>query len=207
MQRHRSVAEALRPAEALAASEFQSHGLKVVCDRFREGRKYDVLDLGSPSSGSLAYFGNMNCRLHIEDLFQEPDPYAEFSQRSPWKGGVSDQLIERQDNTRFDLIIAWDFFNYMDITAIARLMSNINKYCEPGTLLFFLISTFTHIPTQPSKFTLMGDSTLRYEPSTVSTMLGPRYTPRELEKAIRGFRILNLFLLQNGLQEYLFTFE
>lgn len=179
----------------------------MVRERFAEPRKYNVLDLGPPRSDTLAFFAKIRCRLHVEDLFQNPDPYSGHAQRNPWQGEVSEQLLSCRGQTSFDLIIGWDYFNYLDISAISRLMTSIRECCQPGTLLFFLMSTFENVPSQPSRFTLLGENTLRYEPTTLSVSRGPRYTPRDLEKAMPGFRILNLYLLQNGLQEYLFSFD
>ena len=182
--------------------------LNVVYHQLHPERKYHILDLGAASGSNVDFFSQFRCKIHIEDLYQT---LSSFDFLSPEDGFsydvVYDYLLPYGRNTSFDLIFAWDLFNYMEEAEVHHLVLYLGKFCRTGTLLFSLISTSKHIPESPTKFKILDQEHLQYEISSPVLRPGPRYQQTDLTRLMPHFRICNSFLLRNGFKEYLFSYE
>jgi hypothetical protein len=110
------------------------------------------------------------------------------------------------EETRFDLLLAWDLFNYLELSDLESLMRRLSRWCNPGALLFALISSQPVIPAEPTVFRILDAERMVYEPRSPETRRGPRHNPRDVLKAMMGFEVSSSFLLRNGIQEYVFIF-
>ena len=182
--------------------------LNVVYHHLEVGRKYHILDLGSAYGSNVDFFSQFRCKIHIEDLYQT---LSSFDYLSPEDGFsydvVYDYLLPYGRNTNFDLIFAWDLFNYMEEEEFLHLVLYLGKFCRTGTLLFALMSNLKHIPERPTKFKILDQEHLQYEVSSPVLRPCPRYQQSDLKRLMPHFQVANSFLLRNGFKEYLFTYE
>jgi SAM-dependent methyltransferase len=168
------------------------------------GRKVTVLDLGSTVGSNVEYLSQFGCKLFIEDL------YAALSSRVTL--GDGDDLAGPQffadflslpEDTRFDVILAWDLFNYLHRKELAAFSEQLRRYTNSGALLFTLISYHKQIPAQPYRFKIKDEQNLVYERRTGADRPSPRLAPAEVTNLLKGFRVDRSFLLKHGIQEYL----
>lgn len=187
--------------------EFNSPSVGILSQRFPGPGKCQVLDLGAPAESTLAYFSAGPCTFYIEDLnrfFLAP--------RNNGKLIGDDEItiadtLSYGDTARFDLVLGWDLFSYMERKAIELLMARISRSCRAGTLLYLIASTDAMIPSVPAQITMTGRERLHYR-STINgqSISNPRYSPTALESMMPGFRLLHSFLLGVQMQEFLFRY-
>ena len=70
------------------------------------------------------------------------------------------------EDTRFDVIFAWDLLNYLQRKELAHFATHLRRYCNPGARLFALMSILKTMPTQPFRFKIQDEQTLVYERRT-----------------------------------------
>jgi len=108
-------------------------------------------------------------------------------------------------DTRFDVVLAWDLFNYLQRKEMARLGVLLRRNCRPGALIFALMWIQKQIPAQPIRFRIQENGQLVYERRTALERPGPRYPPAEITGLLKGFQVDRSFLLRHGIQESLFV--
>jgi hypothetical protein len=167
----------------------------------RRGQGLRILDLGSAVGANVEYLSQLGCKLHIGDLYA--------SRTSAGEGELSLEFFEQlfPSDARLDVVLAWDLFNYLQRKELIRLGTLLRRHCQPGALVFALMSFQKQIPAQPYRFRIQGDNQLVYEQRTSLERPGPRYAPSEMASAMKGFRVDRSFLLRHGIQEYLFSRE
>jgi hypothetical protein len=176
--------------------------------QFRGERKYTILDLGPPVGANVDFFSQFTCRLHIEDLY---DTLTSFDYFSPEDGfsydAVFSYLFPYDRNYRFDFILAWDLFNYLDREVLKHLAGHLGKFSRKGTMLFGLVSANRHIPETPHRFRIVDSERLLYQVSSSVLRDCPRYEPSDLAQLMPHFRVFQSFVLRNGYREYIFLYE
>ncbi len=191
--------------------EFNSPSVGILCQRFLGPGRCQVLDLGAPAKSNVAFFSGSPCTFYLEDL------YRFFV--APWEGrkynGAEDDdfasaiadALSYENTARFDLVLAWDLFSYMERAAIELLMARVAGSCRPGTLLFLTASTSAMIPSAPARISMTRRGRLRYHSAVDSPSISnPRFSPTALESMMPGFRLLHSFLLGEEMQEFLFSY-
>jgi hypothetical protein len=197
--------------ELPANLEFNSPSVGILSQRFPGPDKCQVLDLGAPLESNVAFFSEGNCRVYLEDLNR-----FFIAPREQRKGsGDEDEDIAAaisgalgfEDSARFDLVLGWDLFSYMERNAIEILMGRIARSCRAGTLLFLTVPTGAMIPRAPAQISMTRLGRLRYcSLADGRTISNPRFSPTALESMMPGFRLLHSFLLGEKMQEFLFSF-
>jgi len=194
-----------QPAEA-HPEVHRSLGLAALFQEIRRDRKIQVLDLGSAVGSNVEFLSRYDCKLYIEDL------YAALAARGPALGEGEQagpqffaDFLPLPDTVRLDVVLAWDTFNYLSRRELAYLVDRLRRYCQPGTLIFSLISILKQIPAQPIRFRIVDEERLAYDLRTAALRPSPRYAPAELTEILSGFRVDRSYLLRHGIQEYLFV--
>ncbi len=190
----------------LGPREFKSLGLEVLCNRLQDDRKYHILDLGAAHGANVQFFSALSCRIYVEDIFgclSRLPPRTE--EDAPFSKTDLDRLLVHDRGVRFDIILGWDLFDYLDADVISQLMGHLREFCRRGTNLFIMTSTRGQIPAEPGRFTIGEDYQLLYEPRSIDTINNPNHTPLAFEKMMKGFHLLHSFMLKNGMQEYVFS--
>ena len=193
------------PNPPSGSTAYSSLGLNALLRFLEDGHVYTILDLGPVLSANVEFWSRIPCRLHVEDF------YSRYRERS---SGSSEDAAESTfqdilcfgDGTRFDMVLAWDLFNYLDLNEIGSLIRRLALWCERGALLFALVSSQVTIPAEPRRFRILDTERLLVETGTMETRQNPRHQPRDLAKILSGFRVSSSFLLRNGVQEYVFIY-
>jgi hypothetical protein len=197
-----------------ATSEYRSLALPVVFRRLDRDRKYRILDLGQAYGVNVDFFSQFPCKLYVADLFRslrsrlgEPTGQTEPAEEdeSSRLSRIFTELLPYGNDTRFDLVLAWDLLNYLEPEQIEALSYRLNRFCQPGTMILAMIAIHREIPARPCGFRILDAETLEYDSPTHSTRPAPRHKEPELRRLMPGFQVDSTFLLRNGLLEYLFV--
>ncbi len=106
-------------AEELPTSlEFRSPSVGILAQRILGPGKCQVLDLGAPAKSNVTFFFGGPCKLYLEDLYRFFIAPREGREN---KGDEDDDIASAiaealiyEDTARFDLVLAWDLFSYME---------------------------------------------------------------------------------------------
>jgi len=191
--------------------EFRSPSVAILAQHFLEPGKCQVLDLGAPAESNVAFFFGGPCKFYLEDL------YRFFIAPRKGRQSIDDEdddisaaiaaALSYEDTARFDLVLAWDLFSYMDRAAIKLLMARVASSCRAGTLLFLTVSTGAMIPSAPARISMTDGGRLRYRSTADGPGISnPRFPATALENMMPGFQLLHSFLLGENMQEFLFGY-
>ncbi len=194
-----------------SAAEPEVHGslaFAALVDGIRRDHKLQVLDLGPAVGANVEFLSRFDCKLFIEDLYsalagRTGPPSAEETLRPQ----DVEELLPLPETARFDIVLTWDLFNYLDRDELRRLMRHLARFCRPGAVLLAFISIQKQMPAQPIRFRILDERNLLYEQRSAHQRPAPRYASYDLGALLDGFRIDRSFLLRHGIQEYLFVRE
>jgi len=186
----------------------KSLGLNALLKPVRGDRSYSILDLGPALEANVRFWSQFSCWLHIHDFYRS---YRE------WKAAVVPEegseeaafsaLLPFSDETVFDIILAWDIFNYFDLRELESLVQRLSRWCHRGTRLFALISSLPTISVSPTMFRILNREQMIYEIPTHDTRPCPRHQPRDIARLMERFTVSSSFLLRHGIREYVFEFK
>ncbi|HXU46509.1 MAG TPA: hypothetical protein VN783_13360 [Thermoanaerobaculia bacterium] len=164
------------------------------------GGRLEVLDLGPPLGANVEFWGEAGARLHVGDLYG-----SLFAERDGSENESLAEILDLAEEERFDLVLAWDLFNYLSREEIASLADFLRRVCRPGALVFALVAIGKTIPAEPYVFRFAGPESLDYERRGDGEIAAPRWAPAEVAQAMPGFAVRRTFLLRHGVEEYLFA--
>jgi SAM-dependent methyltransferase len=184
----------------------RSLALAALFDTIRR-RKLTVLDLGSTVGAHVEFLSKYGCKLFLEDLYQALSTRVPTGGEEHANAQFFADFLGIPEDTRFDVILAWDLFNYLHRKEVAAFSEQLRRYTESGALLFALISYHKTIPAQPYRFRIQDEQHLIYDRRTATERPSPRLAPAEVTNLLKGFRVDRSFLLKHGIQEYLLVRE
>lgn len=172
-----------------------------------------VLDLGSTSASSFQFFSQLSCKIHFENL-------DEFFQEPCYQGLSGAALIESLDaymtefssDARFDVILTWDLFNYLDLGAIEWLTARLSRHCKPDTLLHAVRCVSNAIPTAPRHFQIQNQYFVHVSQNSESRLRTfPCHRTAMMLRYMPGFQMENSYLnfsgMMPGLAEQLMRYQ
>jgi len=197
------MARILQPEPAVHSSL----GLQALCERLHALATCDILELGPVRSGNIEFWSRFSPSIYIADLRSSLPLPVLTSEDSEFVDPDWVNLLGLPPDRSYDVILAWDLLNYMEIQAVSSLIRHLSRFCRPGTILFSLIFDQKQMPDAITVYHIADESHLRYEcpNSQVRTCL--RHQPRALAGVMTRFRSSNSFRLKNGVVEYLFEYE
>ncbi len=186
----------------------KSLGLKALLDTVRGDQSYSILDLGPALEENVRFWSQFSCRLHIQDFYRSyRERKAEIEPEEELEEAALSVLLPFSDETVFDIILAWDLFNYFDLQELGVLVQRLSCWCRPGTKLFALISSLPNISVSPTMFRILNREQMIHEIPTQETRPCPRHQPRDIVRLMARFTVSCSFLLRQGIQEYVFEFK
>lgn len=183
-----------------------SLGLNALCQKLEDRSGLDILDLGPAQRANVEFWSRFGNSMFIADLRTSlPLPLLEEDQQFPESEWVS--ILELPEGRSFDVILAWDLLNYIELSALPSLIGYLSRFCRPGTILFFLIFDRLQMPENISTYQIVDEGHIGCENKGAGMRACPRHQPRALAMLLSKFRSSDSFRLKNGIMEYLFTYE
>ena len=192
-----------------AGTVVSSPGLERFTDHLADTERPPILDLGSPVASNIDFLSQFDCVLHIADLHRvlSEDPGMSVPAEERDVDAVVGRAVSYEEHVRFDGILGWNLFDYLDAPVACALAERIALNCHSGTILLMITSTSDTIPDSPGRITIVDARNVRFERLSPNTRDGARHTPRSLQKMLPGFNLQHSFLLQEGMQDYVFVHE
>jgi hypothetical protein len=163
-----------------------------------------VLNIGPALSETVEFFSRFRCKLYFVDLFDDlPELNAGIDDTPPPLQLFSESLKFPGD-TRFDLCLFWDLFNFLDPEAIAALQQALSPHLHGGSLAHGF-AVHNRRTEQSGKLYGVRESnqlSVRSRPAAL-----PGYSPYnqgQLEKMLVCFRVTRSVLLPDSRLELLF---
>lgn len=202
------TAEATTDLPQFQSRVHNSLALNVLFHQLRPERRYNILDLGAAFGANVDFFSQFSRKIYIEDLYRTLTSFDFFPPEDESSyAALFEYLLPYQAGTRFDVILAWDLFNYLERDEYLHLTRRLSKFSYPGSLLFALISTQKHIPEKPTNYKIINQQSLLYEKSSTVLRPCPRYEQTDIQHLMPRFRVTSSFVLKNGIKEYLLVRE
>lgn len=186
---------------------YSSLGFQVLCKTIQDADSCDILELGPIRSRNIEFWNRFSPSIFVADLRSSlPLPVSRTDEgefiEPDW-----DRILSLPRNGRYNVILAWDLFNYMEIEAVSSLVRYLGRYCRPEALLFALIFDRKEMPENITVYKVVDESHLAYEYAGSGMRPCLRHQPRALSEAMSDFRTFESFRLRNGMMEYVYAFE
>jgi hypothetical protein len=210
-----SVANSKSPAhqdDSCAAPQvYRSLGFGLIAnhlkEKLKEQSKPSVLDLGPSVSANITYLSQYHCKLYVENLSDSVDDLNAAMRAKEDRDRAIGACFQPYGNSQFDVILAWDLFNYLDLEALATSMDYLSRYCKPGTRLYALVGIGKQVLDTPSRFEIVDDEQLRYGVAMAGGRCCPQHSIPDLLRRLPEFAVKRTYLLRNGMQEYVFGYQ
>lgn len=162
-----------------------------------------ILNLGPVVGQNVAFFGDqLACRLAIEDLAVVIDNAA--AGRS--SGSLADEIERRlpDEPARFDGILCWDLFDYLDRPTSQRLAARLVRLLRPGGVLYGFFGTSKTPVSHHTRFVVEAPDTLRLRSMPAPVLERHVLVNRDLNKLFEGLTVAESILLKTSTRETLF---
>ena len=108
------------------------------------------------------------------------------------------------DRDPFDVVLAWDVFNYLERDQLRCLASDLAWLSRPGALMLAFISTAREMPARAGGFQVADEATLLWRPREAPMRRSPMYPPADVERLVAGYTVVHSVLMRHGVREYVF---
>ena len=157
-----------------------------------------ILDLGPMSGGCFQLFSQLSCKIQVEDL-------ASFITEQIEQGveleslHLDDYLADYTKDEKFDVVFAWDLFNYLSLAEIEKLFAKLRPHCKPDTLLYMMRYVEKQIPYKPREFRVKDKYLLEVSELTLNDRKLPNYSTLQLLSSMPGYFMQDTMLSQMGM--------
>ncbi len=183
-----------------------SLGFEALCQKLEGTSCPGVLELGPARSANIEFWSRYGSFMFIADL-RASLPLPPLSEDRPFPESEWSRILDLPEGRLFDVILAWDLLNYIEMSALSSLVNHLSRFCRPGTILFFLIYDQPQMPEEITVYKIVDERSLVYENNSPGKRACPRYQPRAVTLLLNQFRTSDSFRLKNGIVEYLFVRE
>jgi hypothetical protein len=111
----------------------QSKLLPSLFEHIDEYQRLTVFHAGPALPETVDFFSRYRCRLHFVDLFAEL-PIVASEEGNLSLGQQFGDLLQISPDTRFDICLFWDLFNFLSGDAISAFLKELRPYLRTGCL-------------------------------------------------------------------------
>ncbi len=172
-----------------------SLGLQALCQKLQDVATCDIFELGPVRSGNIEFWSQFSHSIYVADLRSSLPLPVVPSEESEFIEPDWDRLFGLPGNHSYDVILAWDLLNYLELPAVASLMKYLKLFCRPKTVLFILIFDQKEMPEKITIYGITDESHLKYEYTGSEMRVCPRHQPRTLAGVMAGFHTSESFRL------------
>ena len=162
-----------------------------------------LLDLGPVVGSNVTFFGEqLNCKVHIEDLFADLDRHHRDGRLEQLPAFLSNRFS--LDEGAVDGVLLWDVYDYLDRPSAQALATTLVRLLRVGGAMLGFFGSASHVRTGFTKFVVVDESHLRQHAYAAAAVRQSSLPNRDIIKMFDGMSVSDSFLLQSGLREILF---
>jgi len=184
--------------------EHSAPGLRQALDHLpRPGAS--VLDFGPALTANIELFRRIQARVRVLDFegsLLEAKLWETPRKAIQWEGAL-DGALGLGAHERFDLVLAWDFPNYLGKERWAAVARRLVERLSPRGVLHLLVRSGKEMPARPSHFRITAGESIRESQRARDRLEPPRFSHGETERLHPGLGAARSFLDKHGLQEFL----
>ena len=195
--------------ESQVASRLLAQALEATVERTE---RINVLDLSGGSSGTVAFFNNLDCPTHL--TFADCDGLVEAIEQANTDKDESLSFVQRVSlcqahldlptDLQLDLILLWDFLHYFDTTTLEALSNTIQPHIHQGTRAYGFGSLHSHRGIKAYNYAIASENSIFMRPRGDSASILPQaHSQQQLSENFICLRIGRGTLLQEGHLELL----
>jgi hypothetical protein len=192
-----------RPGATVVSISQSSSLLPALFANIDEERPLSVLHIGPALPETLDFFSRYRCKLHFIDLFAELPRLQAGEDSEVCTRTILAELLPLPADTRIDLCLFWDLFNFLEGAVIGDLLAILRPHLHSTTCGHCFA---VHNLKTPQNLQLYGiretdGISVRKRPAPL-----PGYRPHnqgQLEKWLTGLRISRSVLLADSRLEIL----
>ena len=180
--------------------------LPTLIKRLDTRKRLTVLDLGPGRCETISFFSSYPCKLHFVDFYKENLVVQEQTELSDWDLRLKfGKLLGMKAGDRIDLVLFWDFLNYLTQPALRAFSTALRPWMHSGSVAhaFGVRADDTWLPKQ--RYSLISGDTFRVRSGRPVPVRSYPHTRRELGDLMPGFRIDRGTLLSDGRVELLMS--
>ena len=161
-----------------------------------------LLDLGPAVGSNVTFFGELGCKILVEDLFSDIEgPCREsdvvalgnfFRRRLPY----GDESV--------DAILCWDLLDYLERPAAEVLAGELTRVLRVGGSLLGFFGTIASQDSGFTKYIIVDEENLRHRPYAGASRRRHVLPNRDIIRLFPKLRVADSFLLKTNLREVLF---
>ena len=176
-----------------------------VMDSLGEDRRWVILDLGMARPQTIDLLSRFRCRVDIADLEDAVIASLDWEGESGAAPDPVESLRSMPRSEPADVVLTWDYLNYLSRQQIAGLMTAIATRCRPGAFVHALIGYSRSVMSRrPGLFAPLDEGRLIELSTGTPDRSATCYSTEDLDRCSPGFTIERIRLLTSGMQEYLF---
>ena len=180
--------------QAFALQQHRSPGVTAIYNELKASRVNHVLDLGPSSAKSFNFFTQLSCKIRFENLNEcLIDPYQKPRSGDELRAALAAYLNEFHQAEKFDVVLTWDLFNYLDMPTIEWLIARLSPFCRPNALLHTVKYVSANIPSCPRTFQILDQHQLTMQQTAE---LDQRY--HASHETARLLRFMPHFYIENS---------
>ena len=143
--------------------------------------------------------------MQIADLLGGGDPKTAAQASDLERGMQALRDLLTLSGRTVHLVLAWDVLAYLSSHRADDLVGVLAELCSPDARLHAIIPTAEMMPAVPSRYRIVDEENLVYEPVTTDLRGAPKLPPNSVDRLLEGFEIEHAFVLRHGVQEYVAT--
>jgi SAM-dependent methyltransferase len=164
-----------------------------------------LLDLGPVVGQNITFFGELGCKILVEDLSKDIDRYLRDGRGDELPVFFGKRFPQAADS--IDGILCWNVFDYLDKAGAQALASQLARILRPDGVLLAMFTTSEPQPGAPPTYTrhvVVDQANLQHRPYPAARGKQRPLLNRDIQRMFEPLRIAEQFLLKTNQREVLF---
>lgn len=155
---------------------------------YLEAKNASILELGKSAGKKNAYLSNAAFDVYAEDVFSSI--YWQNKVNGQNRDRLSETLLHFSDQVNFDLVLAWDLFNFCMPFQIAKIGQLLSAHLHSDGFLHFILFNTRGTPKKPAVFDIQADYSVTVSGAVAGDGSRPVDSAAALLKLLPQFKLL-----------------
>ncbi len=194
------------PGEAPSSQVHPTNNLKRLLQILSGIPKPHVLDLGRLSGSNIEWFIQRGFKVYVDDRITslKPAPTPSVPQKGEKKPPPLPPFEPLDySHSFFHAVLCWDLLDYIVIKQAQEVIADTARILKPRGLLLAFFNFNRSSPPPPTRYRILKEDQLEYQPLPFDPILRQIYENREIQELFSKFDTLNSCFLKNQMREVL----